>query len=232
MEIVSTLDRMVEARHALALPQQLTFLHAIDSVLCTSVCSYQGKTYLGLYQRVDVIEGDNQSRKKFKTATDWVHSVAVYKDRLYTLVYGNPYIVTVHDLTGKLISSWTHSDITQFFCFNKLTIVNNQIVIPDRQNKMLVVYSLTGEVQKQIECNLLRASSVSLCAAKSYSVVVSDLESSKVFKVNLSSGEVEWISERVTKPLGVTYYRQNKVLVTNTSTACTRVWILDGETGI
>jgi len=93
------------------LPTQLSLLHTVPVFDCTSVCSYQGNIYVGTWGGgVDVIDENNQLSRKFVRVGNLVHSVAVYKDRLYTLVSGNPYRVTVHDLTGKLITSWTHTD--------------------------------------------------------------------------------------------------------------------------
>jgi len=239
LEIVSLPETVVHTEHELtttdSLPKQLTLLHTVPaSSYCSSVCSYQGNTYVGLWgEGVAIIEESNQSCRKFITTTDSVDSVSVYKDRLYTLegsiIYGIPYKVSVHDLTGKLITSWTLSDIPDTWCFNKLAVVNDQVVILDGEKRRLVVYSLTGEVQKHINCPLLSTSKVSLCAVDDLSVVVSNYESSKVFKVNISSGEVEWTTEHVTRPLGVAFCK-GRVYVANFSTD-TRVWILDGNTG-
>jgi len=227
LEIVSFPEGGVHTEHELTTnntsPKQLTLLHTIPvSGYCSSVCSYQGNTYVGLGDGVDIIEGNNQSGRKFITATGRIHSVAVYKDRLYTLQnalkVGDPYTVTVHDLTGKLITSWTHSDaITFLLDFNKLTVNNDQAVLPDRLNKRLVVYSLTGEVQKHISCLLLSTNEVSVCAVDDICVVVSDCKSSRVFKMNILCGEVEWTSEHVTGPQGVTC-KEGRVFVTNCST--------------
>jgi len=211
------------------LPTQLSLLHTVPvSGDCTSVCSYQGSAYVGLESgRVDIIDENNQLRWGFVRVGNRVLSVAVYKDRLYTLVYGKPKLVAVHDLTGKLITSWTHTDDTNR-C-SKLAVVSDQVVIPDRQNNRLTVYSLTGEVIKHIQCPLLSCNWVSMCAVDNLSVVVSDYKTSKMFKVNIPSEEVEWTSQDVPNPEGVTYHG-GRVFVTNRSNT-TRVWILDVNTG-
>jgi len=153
----------------------------------------------------------------------------VYNDRVYTLVYGKPWVVNVHDLTGHLITSWTHTDDNVVFC-NKLAVVDDRIVIPDRTNSRITIYSLTGEVIKHIPCPLLSASYVAMCAAGDHSVVVSHYFSSKVFKVNISTKKVSWTSLHIKKPQGVAYYK-NRVYVINASNI-TRVWILDVMTGV
>jgi len=68
-----------------------------------------------------------------------------------------------------------------------------------------------------------------MCGTGSRSIVVSDCQTSKVFKMNILSGEVEWTSEHVANPQGVAFYR-GRVFVTSRGTT-TRVWILDVNTG-
>jgi len=238
VEVVTSKGVSINLKHELTtpdtLPTQLSLLHTVPVFDdCTSVCSYEGNTYVGLNKgiwqgRVDIIDEDNQLSRKFVRVGNLVLSVAVYKDRLYTLVYDNPYTVTVHDLTGKLITNWTHTDHWNGY-ISQLAVVSDQVVIPDRQNKRLTVYSLTGEVIKHIQCPLLSIGHVSMCAVDNLSVVVSDYETAKVFKVNIPSGEVEWTSQDVPNPESVAYHG-GRVFVTNYSNT-TRVWVLDVNTG-
>jgi len=239
VEVVTSKSVSIDLEYGLttldSLPTQLSLLHTVPVFDdCTSVCSYQGNTYVGLNKgickgRVDLIDENNQLSREFVRVGGTVECVAVYKDRLYTLAYGRNYrLVTVHDLTGKLITNWTHTDFKSGY-FNKLAVVSDQVVIPDRRNKRLTVYSLTGEVIKHIQCPLLSPNYVSMCAVDNLSVVVSDYYTSKVFKVNIPSGEVEWTSQDVPNPEGVAYHG-GRVFVTNQSNT-TRVWILDVNTG-
>jgi len=222
-----SIDLEYELKTPDTLPTQLSLLHTVPVSNCTSVCSYEGNTYVGLWGGgVDIIDENNQLSRKFVGVGNYVHSVAVYKDRLYTLVDGNPYRVTVHDLTGKLITTWNHTDHGYF---SKLAVVSDQVVIPDRQSRRLTVYSLTGEVIKHIQCPLLSSNWVSMRAVDNLSVVVSDYKTSKVFKVNIPCGEVEWTSQDVPNPEGVAYHG-GRVFVTNSSNTI-RVWILDVNTG-
>jgi len=232
LKIVSSSYGIVHTENGLKttdnLPKQLTFQHTVHvSGDCTSVCSYRGNTYVGHVNGVDKIEGDNQCPEKFIAETGRVHSVVVYNERLYTLLCGS---IRIYKLDGELVTRWRHPSIVDDTRYNKMTFVNDQLVIPDRQNKKLIVYSLTGEIQKRIDCPLLGENHVSICAIDDHSVVVSDCEFSKVFKVNISSGDVEWTSEHVPNPEGVAYY-DGGVFVTNPSPT-TRVWILNGKTGM
>jgi len=232
VEVVTTERRFIDLEHGPTtpdtVPTQLTLLHTVKPGSCTSVCSYQGISYVGIFTgRVDVIDKNNQLSKGFLTFSDPVHSVAIFDEKLFTLVNSKPYKVTVHDLSGKLLTSWTHFEIEHHY--SKLAVVSDQVVIPDRENKKLTVYSLTGEVIKHIQCHLLSPNWVSMCAVDNLSVVVSEYETSKVFKMNIPSGEVKWTSQDVPNPEGVTYHG-GRVFVTNCSNT-TRVWILDVNTG-
>jgi len=217
------------------LPKQLTLLHTVQmSDGCTSVCSYRNITYVGHVNGVDKIEENNQFRGGFIPAAGPVDSVAVYKDKMYILgsktILGHGRLVNVcHRHPGEKSVIKEHPDIIDYLKFNKMAFVNDQLVIPDRQNRKLIVYSLDGEVEKCIDCPLLGEEHVSICAVGDHSVVVSDCGTFNVFKVNILSGEVKWTSIPVAYPGGVAYY-DGRVLLTNASTT-TRVSILDGKTG-
>ena len=78
------------------LPKSITLLQTVQvSSSCTSVCQYEGNTYVGLHnQTIDRIDGSYQLSKSFLSGfSNNVVSVRVYKDRVYSLVHGNPYKV-------------------------------------------------------------------------------------------------------------------------------------------
>ena len=62
------------------------------------------------------------------------------------------------------------------------------------------------------------------------SIIVSVQRGNKVFRINIDSGEVMWVSNHVTRPLGLVCYKNRYVLVTNFGFE-TRIWILDINTG-
>jgi len=108
------------------------------SPFCWSVYTYKGITYAGCYGSVDRIDENNKVTKSFISIKgSCVMSISVHNDRIYTLSSG--FTVRVHDLEGKSITSWTHTDKSKWI--NQLAIINNQIAIPDRLNKTLVFYS-------------------------------------------------------------------------------------------
>ncbi|XP_067939299.1 uncharacterized protein [Watersipora subatra] len=151
----------------------------------------------------------------------------VYKDRLYTLVFGNPWTIYVHDQQGKQATFWSHSDSCS--SFTGLAITCDKVVVPDRTNKLLIIYSLTGNKLKDISCPQLSQDCVSLCVSGSDKVVVSDSGSSQVCLIDISQGQLLWTRKDVTHPLGVACYGERYVLVAASSSSTVR--ILDSSTG-
>jgi len=213
-------------------PNSLKLLQSVDvSNDCYSVCSYEGNTYVGLYGGgVDRVDENYNVTQSFVTVSGSVFGLTVYKDQLYSLVRkgSNNWKVEVYDFSGNQVTSWSHGDNVAWT--NKLVIVDDQVVVPDRPNKRLTIYSLTGKVIKHLPCSLLSDSWVAICAADRHCVVVSDHNSSQVFKLDLTTEKVIWTCEDVTKPEGVTCYRSKYILVTNYSSKTT-IWILDVRTG-
>jgi len=175
--------------------------------------TYRGVTYAGCYGGVDRIDENNKVTKSFFSIKGTVMSISVHNDRIYTL--SSDSTVRVHDLEGRSITSWTHTDKLSwlFQWMNQLVMINKQIAIPDRQNKTLVFYSLNGEVVNTLPCPLLTDTDVRLSAADNNSIIISQPNSSLVYKVDTSSGDIIWQCKEVAKPRGVTCYRDEFVLV-------------------
>jgi len=217
------------------LPKSLKFVQSVDvSNYCQSVCKYEGNTYVGLSNGtgIDRIDESFSVSKSFVSVTGNVNGITAYTNQVYALVYvsdRNPHwAVNVYDLTGKQVTSWSHHDDSGHV--NKLVIVDGQVVAPDRHNKRLTIYSLTGKVIKHVSCSLLSNNTVAICATNRHCVVVSDYGSSQVFKLDLTTEKVIWTCKNVSQPEGVTCYRSKYILVTNRSSK-TPMWILDVETG-
>ena len=56
---------------------------------------------------------------------------------------------------------------------------------------------------------------VGVCAVDDSSVVVSDYDTSQVFRFNITTGDVMWTCKDVSGPLSVTCYGRRYVLVAN-----------------
>ena len=150
------------------------------------------------------------------TLDDPVVSITIHNERMYMLIWGQPMTICVSDLSGEIINSWTHSDSVHYF--NKLTIVGDELVVPDRTHKQLTVYSVKGWKVKDIPCSKLSKHNVSLCRVDGDSVIVCDYGSSSVFRVNITSGNVLWTTNSVSIPEGITMYGDRTAVVLNART--------------
>jgi len=210
-------------------PKSIELINYVSvSPFCWAVHTYKGITYAGCYGGVDRIDENNKVTKSFISikGSD-VKSISVHNDQIYTL--SSDSTVRVHDLKGKTITSWTHTD-NKLKWVNQLAIINNQVSIPDRLNKTLVFYSLNGEVVNTLPCPLLTDTIVCLSAADNNSIIISQRNSSLVYKVDTSTDDIIWQCKEVAKPLGITCYRDKFVLVVDV-TKPTTFCVLSLHTG-
>jgi len=198
-------------------PESIELTNTVEvSPYCRSVHTYKGVTYAGCGGGVDRIDENNKVTKLFISIKDeGVMSISIHNDRIYTL--SSDSTVRVHDLEGRSITSWTHTDISSYWMFqlmNQFAIIGNHIAIPNRVNETLVVYSLNGEVVNTLSCPLLISDALAhLSAADNNSIIISQPNSSLVSKVDISSGDIIWQCKDLTAPCGVTCYRDEFVLV-------------------
>jgi len=195
-----------------------------------SVLFCNGITYIGGNNGVKKVNRNYKLAENFLFRlkdSGFVWTISVHNDRIYTL--SSDSTVRVHDLEGKFITSWTYTD-DKLKLVNHLAIINNLIAIPNRLNKTLIFYSLNGEVVNTLPCPLLTDTPVCLSAADNNSIIISQYESSLVYKVDTSSGDIIWQCKDVTEPLGVTCYRDEFVLLAHNTKPAT-LCVLSLHTG-
>jgi len=209
-------------------PKSVKLINAVTvSLGCFSVHTYKGITYAGCYEGVDRIDENNKVTRSFISIKGChVLSISVHDDRIYTL--SSDSTVRVHDLEGSSITSWTYK--TNSMLINQLAIISNQIAIPDWLNKTLVFYSLNGEVVNTLPCPLLTDTIVRLSAAYDNSIIISQCDSSLVYKVDTSTGDIIWQCKELTAPCGVICYRDEFVVVADT-TKPTQLCVVSLHTG-
>lgn len=235
LELINREDKIVcEMTVFTSVPHSLVLMESVKvSYYCRSVASYKGFTYVGLgNSTIDRIDSDYQLTKAFMSGLGGngnVYGMTVYKDLIYALVSGTPYVVKVHDLSGNFVREWNHIDISGInLLSNNLVTLSDRIIIPDRSNSRLTVYTLTGEVIKHISCTL-KEGHIALCTVGSDSVIVSDCESCQVSRIDVTTDEVIWSSKVIYKPRGVTSYGQDYILVSRNNSDMTN--ILSAKTG-
>ena len=131
-------------------------------------------------------------------------------------------------MSGKVITEWDHPIYNRCYC-DSLVIISEQVVIPDKVNKRITIYSLTGKVIKHIPCSVIGKKHTAMCSVDNNSIIISDKDISLVSRVNLSSGQVMWSCKDIVSPLGVTCYGGDYVLVASCSTKI--ISLLDIKTG-
>ena len=215
-------------------PTSLTWLNSVPlPAKPLSVCHYKRSTYVGLDNKtVARIDSNYQLYESFITCSGPVNSIVIYKDMVYMLVGKGlaPFIVRVCDMSGKQIVKWNHSKHYYGHFCNLLTVVSDQVVIADPPNNRVTIYSLTGQILRQVPCSLLGSSNMTECAVDDSSVVVSDDGASQVFRFNITTGDVMWTCKDVIGPrAAIPCYGRRHVLVANYNTT---VKILDTRTGV
>jgi len=102
------------------------------------------------------------------------------------------------------------------------------VIVCEVYNDRLFVYSLTGDIIRHIPCTQLSYTSC-ICEAGDDSVIITDCWTSKVYKLDLTTEEIEWTSTHVEAPTAVVRYAKRYVLVADYSG--TSISVLDINTG-
>ena len=195
-----------------------------------SVAVHDNKIYIGCCEgslmRAEGITGDSSPYEFVSACAGYVSSVQVYNNELYVLS-ANANMVYVYGLDKQLKRSWSRTPSSGKISYNKLRVVNGKICVPS--GDAIMVYTCQGELVKEIHCpSTISWKALAVCGYDS--VVLSDYGADSVSRINIDSGEVMWVSNRVTRPQGVVCFKNRYVLVTNYGSE-TRIWILDINTG-
>ena len=200
---------------------------------CTAVCHYKGYTYVGLSNGAeDRIDNQGNVTSEFIKLADSVVCIRSHYGELFVLMYGEPYQVFVFDISGTKLNGWAHQDSGYGgYAGNKVSINRGQLGVPDAKNKRITLYTPAGEVIRHIQCAEITAYTyVSMSECDDNSVIISCSYPGKVFKVNLTSGAVEWSNTDITEPFTVRCYGQY-VLISGDFTNQTHISIISSETG-
>jgi len=185
---------------------------------------YNGNTYVGCRRSAFRINKDYTVTRNFISSRGRiVEDILVHDDKIYAQSNST---VRVHNLTGQLIDSWSLPRNR----FYGIAITGNRMIVSDGDSQSLVLYSLNGEVVNTLPCPLLTDTPVHLSAADNNSVIISQCNSSLVYKANISSGGIIWHCEEMAKPRGVTCYRDELVVVADV-TKPTSLCVLSLHTG-
>ncbi|XP_067944875.1 uncharacterized protein [Watersipora subatra] len=173
-------------------PKSITLLKSIELPAApVSVCHHEGVTYVGLYNgTVSRIDSNYKLHDSFISTSGIVESISLHENRLYILSSSSLRTVSVHDLSGKVIKNWQHP--YHEYCCSMLSVAAGNVVVADPPNQRLTIYSLTGITLRNVSCPLLSDNEVSICTGHGDDVIIADHETQKIFRFNITTGNVMW----------------------------------------
>ena len=214
------------------IPTSLQLIKQNEVVNPLTVCHHRGNTYVGLGSgEVVKIDADDNSTPLFACGST-VLAIRAKGNSLFLLQNSIPLTVGVYDLNGNLTTSWNHNDSTnRWFHGARLVLINDQVAVADRLKEQIVIYSESGIIIKQVPCPYISDAIWSvMCEAGQNHIILTNYNQSKVFKLNLTSGEVEWTCTDIPNPEGVVCYGRDYVIVYS-YTGPEGIWILNQKTG-
>ena len=201
-------------------PNSLLHLNSLELLsMPTAICQYKNQlhVYCSLFGSHKILRIDRQGNQfewvSYSSDTR-VESICAKNDKIFVMILKkiNSRQICVYDLSGQLITSWHLSDRNNIIC-NKLVVIGNQVIVCNVDNKRLTVYSLTGDIIRHIPCTQLRYYYSIICEAGDDSVIITNWWSDKVYKLSLTTGQIEWTSTDVRYPRAVVCYADQYVLV-------------------
>ncbi|XP_067944864.1 uncharacterized protein [Watersipora subatra] len=216
LKIVSADDIVVNSNQHAVVPQQpqlplsppksITLLKSIKLPSePISVCQHEGVTYVGLHNgTVSRIDSNYKLHDSFISTSGCVESISLHENRLYVLSHSSPRTVSVNDLSGQVITTWQHP-YHGSWC-SMLTVAAGNVVVADPPNKILTIYSLTGNTLRNISCPLLSNDEVSICAGHGDDVIIADWKTKKVFRFNITTENVMCTFTHPNHPQGLVCY--------------------------
>ena len=204
--------------------------HVPNKNICCAAYSYKGVTYVAYYRSVDKIIEADFTDEHFLTVGG-VQSISIHNDIIYMLVgNGSDFRIDVYNIYGASLSSWRHED-RRAEESGSLTVVADKLVVADRLNQRLTVYSLNGDVIKNISVQEVSLGPVELCTLDNSSVILSCTDESTLLRINIDTEQVMWTSDCIEEPGGVVCYEEDYVLVSPYRSAQTVIYVLDINNG-
>lgn len=205
---------------------------------CSAVCHHKGYTYVILrdIHRVDRIDQHGNVAIGLIQLTpldNTAYEITAHENKIFILLrtLGNRFRFTaslkIYDLLGNDLPSFGLRSV------DALTILGSHLVFADETNQRLSIHALAGTPVQHVKCQLTRQSLLSLCGCGDDAVIIADALGSKVFKIALATGAIEWTVDSVNMPFAPCLYGTDYILVTTSAKDDqTHIWMLDKVTGI
>ena len=200
------------------------------SSLCYALSHVDDQIYMGVNGGADRVTRDGRSSRVI-SVNGHVDCVYVYDNRIYTLVYiiSSDWSVRVYNLDYNLIQLWRHEINDNP---NQLVVRKDSVLIPHRGSKTIIQYSLTGEVDKRIPCNVLNDAATWLCVMSlSCDTVILSCDDT-VSCIDVGTGDCVWSTDSLEKPRAVCCDDASRAYVAVDGQLSTiRIAVLNGVTG-
>ena len=200
---------------------------------CYSVSQdYGGQVYVGGIDGVDRVTCDSQSSRVI-SLDGVVCGVSVNDGVIYTLVNksDSSWSVRVYGSKYQLILSWRHNEDSKDD-MNQLAVSKVSVLVPHRNSKTIIQYSLTGEVERRIPCLILMGKNTWMCGMSSHRDIVVVSCDSKVSCIDVSTGHCVWSTDSLEKPSAVCSDDADRVYAAFGGwSGTTQISVLDRDTG-
>ena len=242
MVVYTKIDGLIDLEYGLTTPPtSLTLQKSVDvSSNCCSVYQYKGYTYVGQENgAVDRIDENYEVTKSFIKLDGWISGIAVSNVGIFLLVAASENLkVYMYNVEGMKLCTWKPSDISastlmynygstrDLFNHNQIAMFENNLLVPDRSNSKLIVYSSNGKEKNRVSCSINPDGKVAVCPASYNSVIISN--SSGIRRIDVNSGAAIWTSTVKKKGLGVCCCRHLYVCA---ATSAGKIQVLKMETG-
>ena len=187
--------------------------------------------YVGIRGGVDLVTKYAQS-SRIKAVDGYVYSVSACDNLIYALVYVRigSWTVRVYNSDYQLNRSWKHND--RLTLSNQLVVRKDSVLVPDRNSKNIIQYSLTGEVERHIPCRVLKSALtwLSVTSTLCNTVIVSCGDT--VSSIDVGTGQCVWSTGSLERPTAVCCDDADRVYVAVGGKSNTiNIAVLDGRTG-
>ena len=194
------------------LPSKLKLIREVKTTnYCGTACHYKGYTYVGQNGgAIDRIDEQGIMIKDFIRLEGDVIIITAHDENLYCLTYyGNSLSDVIHVFGEPMtMSIWRHPKALPYWGSRTTVINGSQFAVGDSASKQIIIYSLTGNIIKEVPCHstLTSKSRVTMTNCGKNSVVISERKASTVTKINIDDGKVMWSVKIDSKPCGMVLY--------------------------